>query len=110
MSPGSGKPGRKPSKRTVIGAVVGLHVIGTLIARRRGYNMGGNVIVRCRQGHLFTTIWIPGASIKSLRLGWTRFQHCPVGKHWSFVTPVKPAHLTEEERRMAEKHRDVRLP
>jgi hypothetical protein len=110
MTTESGKPGRKPSKRAVVGAVVGVHVIGTLIARRRGYNMGGNVIVRCRQGHLFTTIWVPGASIKSLRLGWARFQHCPVGKHWTLVTPVKPADLTEEQRRTAGQHRDVRLP
>jgi hypothetical protein len=100
----------KPSKRTVIGTVIGLHVIGTLIARRRGYNMGGNVVVRCRQGHLFTTIWIPGASIKSLRLGWARFQHCPVGRHWSLVTPVKPAGLTEEQRRTAADIHDVRIP
>jgi hypothetical protein len=100
----------KPSKRTVIGAVIGLHVIGTLAARGRGYNMGGNVVVRCRQGHLFTTIWVPGASIKSLRLGWARFQHCPVGKHWSLVTPVKPDDLTDEQRRSAAENRDIRIP
>ena len=29
---------------------------------------GRNVVVRCRQGHLFTTIWIPGGSLKALRL------------------------------------------
>jgi hypothetical protein len=53
---------------------------------------------------------VPGASIKSLRLGWARFQHCPVGGHWSLVTPVKPADLTEEERRTAGQRRDIRLP
>jgi hypothetical protein len=94
----------------VIAVVVGAHVLGTLIARRQGYNMGGNVVVRCRQGHLFTTIWIPGASLKSLRLGWSRFQRCPVGRHWSLVTPVKPSALSDEERRTAAGNRDIRIP
>jgi len=25
----------------------------------RGYPLGGQVVVRCREGHLFTTLWIP---------------------------------------------------
>jgi hypothetical protein len=85
-------------------------VAGTVVARRLGYKVGGNVVVRCRQGHLFTTIWIPGASLKSIRLGWARLQHCPVGKHWTLVTPVKDATLTDEERRIAGQYRDVRIP
>jgi len=76
----------------------------------RGYRMGGNLVVRCREGHLFTTIWIPGASLKSLRFGWWRFQRCPVGRHWSIVTPVKESELTEDEKRTASEHKDVRLP
>jgi len=90
--------------------VVVFYVVATVVARRRGYNMGGNVVVRCRQGHLFTTIWIPGASLKAVRLGWFRLQRCPVGKHWSLVTPVRVSELTEEERRLAEENRDVRIP
>jgi hypothetical protein len=85
-------------------------VAGTVVVRRLGYKVGGNVVVRCRQGHLFTTIWIPGASLKSIRLGWARLQHCPVGKHWTLVTPVKDATLTDEERRIAGQYRDVRIP
>ena len=46
---------------------------------RAGYRFGTRTVVRCRQGHLFTTVWIPGASLKSLRLGWWRWQYCPVG-------------------------------
>ena len=80
------------------------------MARRLGYKVGGNTIVRCRQGHLFTTIWVPGASLKSIRLGWARLQRCPVGKHWSLVTPVKDAELTDDERRDAAQHRDIRIP
>jgi hypothetical protein len=72
--------------------------------------VGGNVIVRCREGHLFTTIWIPGASVKALRLGRWRYQRCPVGNHWSLVTPVRESELTEEERELAHSHRDIRLP
>ena len=80
------------------------------MARRLGYKVGGNVVVRCRQGHLFTTIWVPGASLKAIRLGWARLQRCPVGKHWTLVTPVKDATLTQEERRRAGQHHDVRIP
>jgi len=76
----------------------------------RGYPIGGNLIVRCRQGHLFTTIWIPSVSIKAIRLGWWRVQRCPVGQHWSIVVPVRPSELTDDERQLARGRRDVRLP
>ena len=82
----------------------------TIVLRRLGYGIGGNTVVRCRQGHLFTTIWVPGASLKSIRLGWWRLQRCPVGQHWSIVTPVKESDLTEEERRFAREHKDIRIP
>jgi len=78
--------------------------------RLRGYRVGANVIVRCRDGHLFTTIWIPGVSLKAVRLGLWRFQRCPVGKHWSIVTPVREAHLSEEERRSAGERKDIPIP
>lgn len=76
----------------------------------RGGRLGGNLVVRCRQQHLFTTIWIPAASVKSVRLGPWRLQRCPVGHHWTIVSPVNEADLTEEERRTAGEHRDIRLP
>ena len=76
----------------------------------RGYRIGGNLVVRCRQGHLFTTIWIPGASLKAVRLGWWRIQRCPVGGHWTVVTPVRESELTDDERREAREHKDVRIP
>jgi hypothetical protein len=80
------------------------------LRRRQGKLLGTNIIVRCREGHLFNTIWIPGASIKSIRLGPWRIQRCPVGAHWTVVTPVKLAELTDDERRTALSRRDVRLP
>ena len=72
------------------------YVVGRLL----GYNMGGNVVVRCRQGHLFSTLWIPGVKLKAVDLGVARFQYCPVGKHWSLVMPVRDSALTEAELRV----------
>jgi hypothetical protein len=92
-----------------------LLILGVLITEvmplwRRGYGVGGNVIVRCRRGHLFTTLWLPGISVKSLRLGWWRFQRCPTEGHWSLVTPVRRSELTADEIRRAGDVRDLRLP
>jgi hypothetical protein len=72
--------------------------------------LGGNVVVRCRRGHVYTTIWIPAASVKSVRLGFWRLQRCPVGRHWSIVTPVKESDLSEREQQAAHESRDIRLP
>jgi hypothetical protein len=93
-----------------LAAVVAVLVAATIVLRRRGYGFGGNTVVRCRSGHLFTTIWVPGVSLKAIRLGWMRFQYCPVGRHWSLVTPLSNSALTEEDRRIASAHGDVRIP
>ena len=85
-------------------------VVEMLTLRQRSGRIAGNVVVRCRQGHLFTTIWIPGVSMKAARLGWWRFQRCPVGRHWTLVTPVRESELTEDELRIARETRDVRIP
>jgi hypothetical protein len=97
-------------KRKAAAAVIAGAVPATLLLRRRGYKLGPDTIVRCRAGHLFTTIWIPLASLKSIRLGWWRFQRCPVGNHWTLVHPVRESELTAEERAQAEAIRDVRIP
>jgi hypothetical protein len=76
----------------------------------RGYPIGGKLIVRCRHGHLFTTFWIPGVSLKAVRLGWWRYQRCPVGGHWSLITPVRPSELSEAEREEARTRSDIPLP
>jgi len=93
----------------------GIIFAGAMLAETAGLwlrarRIGGNVVVRCRRGHLFTTLWIPGASIKSLRLVAWRYQRCPVGAHWSLVTPVDESTLTEAERSFAHEHHDLRLP
>jgi hypothetical protein len=102
--------GSRGRRRKLLAVIVLLYAIGTILARRRGYPMGGDVVVRCRKGHLFTTIWVPGVSFKSLRLGWWRFQYCPVGRHWSLVVPVKEGELDEAERVLAHEQHDRHIP
>ena len=94
----------------LIAVVLVALVLATLLARRRGYNMPGEIYVRCSQGHLFKSLWVPGASFKAIRLGLVRFQHCPVGDHWAFVTPVKESELSAEEKAMADRYRDTPIP
>jgi len=95
----------------VLVVIVVTLAVGTLVQRRRGYSgLGGETVVRCGAGHLFTTIWVPGASLKSIRLGMSRFQYCPVGRHWTVVTPVNDSELTDEERHIASERHDARIP
>jgi hypothetical protein len=96
--------------RTAPLIVIGVFVVAPLVAWRLGYGHGGDVVVRCRKGHLFTTIWIPGIKLKAVDLGVARLQRCPVGKHGSLVTPVRDSDLTDEERRFAKEYHDVRIP
>jgi hypothetical protein len=98
------------NRRKLLGLLLALDALGTLVARTRGYRFGRKTLVRCHRGHLFTTIWIPGGSLKAVRLGWWRIQFCPVGRHWSIVTPVKEADLSLREKRAARKHRDIPIP
>jgi hypothetical protein len=67
--------------------------------------------VRCSAGHLFTTIWMPLASVKAVRLGWTRYQYCPVGHHWAAVTRLdQDGTATQEQLAEAALVHDVRIP
>lgn len=91
----------------IVMAAIALEAAGLWLRARR---LGGSLVVRCRRGHLFTTLWIPGVSLKALRLGWWRIQRCPVGRHVSIVTPVRESDLDAEERREAARHRDLRIP
>jgi hypothetical protein len=59
---------------------------------------------------VFSTVWIPGASVKALRLGLWRVQWCPVGRHLTVVVLLKDADLTDAERAFAAEHHDVRVP
>lgn len=94
----------------ILAAVAAVLVIFTFYGRRAGYRFGGDTIVRCNHGHLFTTVWLPGVSLKSVRLGMIRFQRCPVGDHWAFVRPVKEADLSDSQIRLAAERRDSNIP
>ena len=101
---------KRKRRRLVFAGVVAAYVAGTIIATRQGYSFGKDTIVRCRRGHLFSTVWIPGGSVKALRLGFWRVQWCPVGRHVDLVRLVKPADLTEAERSFALSHHDALVP
>jgi len=100
---------RKRGLAITCGVIVA-YAVGTVIAQRRGYRFGRSVPVRCRDGHLFSTVWIPGASVKSLRLGLWRVQWCPVGRHVTLVTLLRDDDLTPGERDFAAAHHDVPVP
>jgi len=67
-------------------------------------------VVRCSKGHLFTTIWIPLASFKAVRLGPARYQRCPVGHHWAMVRQVDPSALDPDELAAAQAIHNIRIP
>ena len=98
----------------IVFAAVFVYVIarmGAAAGRRRGYSgMGGDTIVRCSRGHLFTTIWIVGSSVKAVRLGgYKRYQRCPVCHKWRIVVPVSDDELSDEDRQVAAEHHDTKL-
>jgi hypothetical protein len=101
------KPHSRRQRRLLL---AGALLLEPTLMKLRGYPIGGDLIVRCRQGHLFRTIWIPGASVKAIRIGWWRIQRCPVGRHWSVVVPVRDDELADDERQLARQRHDIRLP
>ncbi|MGH8889472.1 MAG: hypothetical protein ACRDV3_06875 [Acidothermaceae bacterium] len=107
-------PGTQAAVALVIALVVVVLVARAVGRSRVGRRIGGrvvrngDVVVQCRSGHLFTTVWIPGMSFKAIRLGLVRFQYCPGGDHWSFVTPVIDP--TDTQRRIAAANHDARIP
>ena len=67
-------------------------------------------LVRCADGHLFTTRWVPYMSFKAVRLGHRRYQRCPVGKHWSMVSQVDVSSLSAAELTAASAVHDIAIP
>lgn len=103
----SGRHGRRRAGLAIAAVAMAVEVAAVA---SRGYRLGGNVAVRCRSGHVFTTLWIPGVSVKALRLGFWRLQRCPVGRHWSLVTPVRRDDLGRSDRRSADRAHDLPIP
>lgn len=95
----------------LVGGVVAVW-LPTMALRRRHVTTPGtrDVIVRCARGHLFITIWIPSVSLKAVRLGTKRYQHCPVGHHWNMVTAMNASELSDADRIEAARVHDVRIP
>ncbi len=102
------EPGRRGRKVAAI--VFAATALFGLVGRLLGFGFGRHTVVRCREGHLFTTSWIPGVKLKAIDLGLARIQRCPVGRHWSLVVPVRRASLSAEQLAEAARHEDVRLP
>lgn len=100
---------RVPPRQALVIASVLLGVETVTVWQRRGFLVGLDTVVKCRRGHLFTTWWIPGVSIKALRFGWWRLQYCPIGSHLSLVVPISTTRLSQDQRRAAERH-DLRVP
>jgi hypothetical protein len=67
--------------------------------------LGGKVVVRCSQGHVFKTTWSPWGSLVPVRLAGARLQRCPVGVHWGLVRLVSEAEPSEEDRRLVDQDR-----
>ena len=80
------------------------------VSRSQGYRFGQDVIVRCREGHLFMTTWIPMMSVKAIRIGLVRIQHCPVGNHVTAVRLMRDEDLTSAQRLEASRHHDSGVP
>lgn len=87
-----------------------LLAVAVPVAVRRRRGVGLERLMRCRDGHLFASTVVPGASIKAVRLGNVRFQRCPVGRHWTLVREVDDASLTPSEREAARSTHDLRVP
>lgn len=93
----------------VLIVVIALYAIVTVRTARTN-DEGGWSVVRCRQGHLFETVWVPGGSFKAVRLGPLRYQRCPVGQHWAWIRRVDPSTLTPGELADARAARDTWVP
>ncbi len=89
----------------VIVAVV-VVVVQTLVRRHPDRY---DVVVECADGHRYSTYWIPAASYKAIRLGTTRYQRCPVGRHWARTHKVDPFSLTAAELHAARAIHDRRI-
>jgi len=85
-------------------------IVPVLYFTNKGKARGRDVAVRCSAGHLYTSIWIPGVSFKGARWINSRYQRCPVGKHWAWTERVAKAELTPEVISEAQKFHDIRIP
>lgn len=67
-------------------------------------------VMRCSQGHLFETPFVPFASLKALRTPTGRVQRCPVCGRMRAVELMLTEELTPRQRAEAHGHRTGPLP
>ncbi len=72
--------------------------------------MGYWRVMRCKQGHLFETPFLPLVSLKAVKLPQGRFQRCPVDGRWGICELQFTADLSEDELEQARQHRTSPLP
>lgn len=85
----------------------GFAALGELLRRRNPERF--EPVVRCRHGHIYRSVWVPGGSLKALRWFDTRLQWCPVGRHWSWTRRVPAAELSPAELAEANSVHGLRL-
>lgn len=90
----------------LIVAVLVLRAATARTGRRGDVVLGPDTVVRCAQGHVFMTAWVPLVSVKALRLGPVRIQPCPLCGRPVPVTPVPESELTPALVEEARRHRD----
>ncbi len=81
-------------------------IVGAVIAHRKGFKSEGEVVARCSQGHLFTTVWVGNFNWRRVDVGFAKIQRCPVDGHLTVVRPVEMSSLTPEEKKLAKQNRD----
>lgn len=90
----------------IVAAAIIAFAVGAMVASRKGYKEGGEVVVRCGRGHVFTTVWVDRFTYRRVDLGFAKIQRCPVGDHLTVVRPVETSELTPEEKKQAKLVRD----
>jgi hypothetical protein len=99
----------RPSRFLVPGlAVASFAVLGQYISRHAPNRF--TPVVRCSQGHLYQSVWIPGGSLKGVRWFKGRLQWCPVGRHWSWTRRVGANQISADERTAANEVHDLPIP
>jgi hypothetical protein len=81
-------------------------VVGAVVAHRKGFKQDGEVVARCSQGHLFTTIWVDRWTWTRFDVGFLKIQRCPVDGRLTVVRPVESSSLTPEGKKVARQVRD----
>ena len=96
----------------VLFIIAGLVLWNIVRRRQQGREEPGTLdgVVRCSQGHLFTTLWVAGASSTLIRVVRLRYQHCPVGHYWSTVEEVPARELSDAQFIEAALLHDIRIP